>query len=270
MDCSYFCDMNDLVRESGPATSSIFEPDTKRHATYFPPDFDLAEQIRMRDLEQEDEHDETSSYIFRAPRSARRTVKEKELPNVVTPAQDIINKYRAGLPSSEDDPLSATSPSASTSSSASPSTTLRCSIADDSTQCSDEMEDDWDRPASDRGGSLTAPKIRFRKSRFDALNDTRAEATHEMEKSGVTEDHPLVCPRTGCRETLANVHALTYHLHLHDIDGKKTYTCNNCDRDFRSRLERKAHFCAARSKSAPTSPLYATFETIISKITSLN
>ncbi|KAJ8088529.1 hypothetical protein PM082_022602 [Marasmius tenuissimus] len=289
---SMLCDMEDLVRESAPLVSPIRNPDTKRHATYFPPNFDLAEQIRMQELDLEDEHDETSSYIFRSPPAGKRMRKEKDLPPIVTPAQEIINQYRAGLLSAADAPISSSTPSESASSSLSPSTTLRCSTTDDSTwytDSDDNLGEDGDRSRSEGDGPLTAPKIRFRQSRFDALNEMRAEAMQEMGNTGVSEDHPLVCPRTGCRETLANVHALTYHLHLHDIDARKyesssssspprlthelsrSYTCNDCSLDFATRRERRTHPCvAARSRSAPTSPVYAAFGSILSKITSLN
>ncbi|KAG7089285.1 hypothetical protein E1B28_010983 [Marasmius oreades] len=222
---------------------------------------DMDNLIRMQELTQEYEDDETSSFIFHAPRSINQEDGEQEtLPRIVTPAQEIVNRYRAGIRCNTEEISS--SPS-------SPSSSLRSSTSSETTACTEDDEEEPRTPESNCG--LTVPKIRFRQSRFDALNEMRVEAVKEMKKSGVSEDHPLVCPRPDCRDTLSNLHALTLHLHLHDIDCKKSYECDKCSATFKTRRRRRAHSCGTvGSKSAPTSPLYATFGTILSKITSLN
>ncbi|KAF9260050.1 hypothetical protein L218DRAFT_962993 [Marasmius fiardii PR-910] len=265
MDCptAVYFEMDDLVRRPHTPATPICNSDTKRHAVYFPPTINHAMQI-MQQLAQEDE-DDTSSFMFRAPRSVVKQARNEKSPpsNAPTPAQEIVNRYRAGL-LCHTEGLSPVSPSSS------PSSTLCPSTSGESTAYSEDGEPQ-SPPAPDFGCGLTVPKIRFRQSRFDALDEKRAEALKEMEKSGVDDNHALVCPRAGCRETLSNVKALTFHLHLHDMEGEKTHACDRCSATLGSRRGRKAHVCGVVScKSTPTSPIVASFGTILSRFKSLN
>ncbi|KAI3609296.1 hypothetical protein WG66_010665 [Moniliophthora roreri] len=195
-------ELDDLVRHSAPIVPMIYDPDTKRHATYFPVDFDLDAQILMCALEEE--ADDASSFIYKSPRPSKLTSKRVETVEVITPAQEIVNRYRAGLKVELDDSVDSVSSSGS-------------SILQEDSSEDDFMDWDVEETPALPASPSSAPHIRFRRSRFDELAICRAEATNEMRRSGVDEEHPLVCPRAGCRETLTDVKALTYHLHMHDI-----------------------------------------------------
>ncbi|KAF9065546.1 hypothetical protein BDP27DRAFT_1424749 [Rhodocollybia butyracea] len=115
----------------------------------------------------------------------------------------------------------------------------------------------------------------------------------------------IVCPRKDCRATLRDTRALGYHIALHDIDNdlhaqrhgreqhaprtsdlglnlnfnllarvhSPPYTCHACDQRFHKRQDLKDHSsraqgCPNQSRSAPSSPIFATFHHVLTRITS--
>ncbi|KAG5653226.1 hypothetical protein H0H81_001609 [Sphagnurus paluster] len=60
-------------------------------------------------------------------------------------------------------------------------------------------------------------RVTYRQSRADALLATFSEAMEAMKKDGRNEKDRLVCHRPGCRDTVRDVEALMYHLHIHNI-----------------------------------------------------
>jgi hypothetical protein len=100
-----------------------------------------------------------------------------------------------------------------------------------------------------------------------------------MDASGAKDTDVLVCPRPGCRDTVRNVRALIYHLHMHSVGDKglsvaslsfenlcvdpdasslttiRKFNCSDCDRGFETRKQLGKHACPFRCRSAPSSPI---------------
>jgi len=100
-----------------------------------------------------------------------------------------------------------------------------------------------------------------------------------MNECGLGEQDSLVCKRPGCRDTLRDVKALTYHLHIHNIHDRlvrfltclskgcylsfhvlwltfcRSFACSKCDGRYETRRELTMHICQRRLKSPPTSPI---------------
>jgi hypothetical protein len=53
--------------------------------------------------------------------------------------------------------------------------------------------------------------------RYEFVCDQREEAMAAMNKYGLSEHDGIVCHRPGCRDTLRDVKALMFHLHIHNI-----------------------------------------------------
>ncbi|THU80727.1 hypothetical protein K435DRAFT_844997 [Dendrothele bispora CBS 962.96] len=199
----------------------------KRNAMYFPTNFNAVNEGSR--MVTDDESEDLSSWEFNATSSAVPTKPQRVLKSGLTPSQEIARRYRRGfslnLKSSSSFSLSSSSFPESlldTSSSTSPDTSFNTdseldqSSLDDYVTVEEGYSDNWclsPRPTTD-------PKIMFRQSRVRVLPRYREEAELEMGRSyHDSKDTSLPCPRDGCRDTLPSVSALTYHLHLHDVDG---------------------------------------------------
>ncbi|KAK7031156.1 hypothetical protein VNI00_013571 [Paramarasmius palmivorus] len=168
---SFGCDVDDLVRPSAAFVPVVCDPNTKRHAAYFPADFDLDAQMRMCALEEEDD---ASSFLFRAPRVSKRSKKRPQSIAVmeVTPAQEIANRYRAGLKVGKMiQGLLALLLWSKAILLMNPGLEMRM------------------RPLVSPHLSQY-PTSAFRQSRVDILKDLREEALGEMRRLGVDEEHP--------------------------------------------------------------------------------
>ncbi|KAJ7592664.1 hypothetical protein C8J56DRAFT_1127053 [Mycena floridula] len=144
-----------------------------------------------------DDDDADSTWEFNAPISPALVTRPKVTLNAVTgptAAEKIALSYRSG--DAVDSETSCSTPS----------------FTDD-----DDSSDDVADTGSEPSLFERDPKVRFRESRCEALAGFFQEAFAEMDKGHSHDGQALVCPRSGCRDTLQNVKALAYHLHLHDI-----------------------------------------------------
>ncbi|KAJ7679193.1 hypothetical protein DFH06DRAFT_1120938 [Mycena polygramma] len=107
----------------------------------------------------------------------------------------------------------------------------------------------------------------FRESRANALLDIRDEALAVIKEDKLTQHDPVVCHRPGCRDTLADMKALVYHLHIHNMHDR-SYQCELCEKRFESRRYLVMHPCPRLVTSCPTSPIRDTFMRVLTKITS--
>ncbi|KAJ7888793.1 hypothetical protein B0H13DRAFT_2041760 [Mycena leptocephala] len=165
-----------------------------------------------------------------------------------TPAQDVVYRYRAGLKvdlgerssSSETDKSHATS------------------FFDDSDSCSDLSIETSSTTSSFSLPFPAQQEVRpaFRESRANALLDIREEAIAVIKQDGLGEHDPVVCHRPDCRDTLPNMKALIYHLHIHNMHDR-SYQCQLCGKRYESRRYLTMH-----------PPIRDTFMRILTKITS--
>ncbi|KAF8150100.1 hypothetical protein B0H34DRAFT_732424 [Crassisporium funariophilum] len=107
-------------------------------------------------------------------------------------------------------------------------------------------------------------KAAYRQSRSDALLDTYQEAMDVINAYSLGPNSKVVCQRPGCRDTLADVKALMYHLHIHDIHDR-TLVCPLCKGRYEAHREASVHNCRRQRQSAMV-PLRATFRRAIAKI----
>ncbi|KAJ3775615.1 hypothetical protein FB446DRAFT_383209 [Lentinula raphanica] len=263
----------------------------KRHATFFPSKLDLTADFQRQAIEEEDDystwefHAPIEPFIKRRPRltanavmsPAQKLARNYNDASSMTEAQKIAHRYRTG---SKDDTEaeSITTDSNSRSSSIEPSTLVgsgRESWVSFGAETTVDSEP--------RGSPVEEPKLRHSDSRAGALEKARKEALQEIKFASASG--ALVCPRQNCRATLANVNALSFHLSLHDIEKSKCvehrsrgplsidirdrpYHCKGCDQGFDKRHALNTHPCPFRSRSAPSSPIFATFQHVLTKITS--
>ncbi|KAF8972243.1 hypothetical protein BDZ97DRAFT_1018297 [Flammula alnicola] len=110
-------------------------------------------------------------------------------------------------------------------------------------------------------------KAVYRQSRQIGLLAAFQEAMDTAQKlnSESKGDESVVCPRIGCGDTLANAHALMYHLHIHDIDAQ-LIVCTRCKGRFEHPHEVELHNCHKKRISI-IRPLRGGLRRILAKIT---
>ncbi|TFK36680.1 hypothetical protein BDQ12DRAFT_754803 [Crucibulum laeve] len=198
----------------------------RRHATYFPSEVSI-EKKRAGD-------DEISTWEYSAPIShASRSSSTSTCSSTgSTPAQEIVIRYRA------------TQMALNTlAGSSSPSISVY-------SQDEDEEED------QDIAASF------YLESDDDEKYKPNEEAMFVMNAQGVSENEKIVCQRPNCRDTLRDVKALMYHLHIHNIDSldAPSFECSTCKHHFEGEKQYKAHRCVKRSPSPLMSPIRESFD----------
>ncbi|KAJ7081846.1 hypothetical protein B0H15DRAFT_447861 [Mycena belliarum] len=183
-----------------------------------------------------------------------------------TPAQDVAYRYRAGLKVDLGDRGERSSSPGS-----SESATACASSFHGSFDCGSTVES---LEVGTTTSSLSLPfpvqqevKPAFRESRANALLDIRDEAMAIIRSDGLTEHEPVVCHRPDCRDTLANMKALMYHLHVHNMHDR-SYQCDLCHQRFEVRRQLVMHQCPRLATSCPSSPIRDTFMRVLTRITS--
>ncbi|KAG5642905.1 hypothetical protein DXG03_001912 [Asterophora parasitica] len=225
----------------------------KRHATYFPSKASFHTKWNFADDE--------STWEFSAPVApmVRCDSTDTCSSSSSTAAQDIAFRYRAGMPLKA---VLTGSSSVSVLSDESDSTWETAPLGDSSptTDFGSESVIDSASAVSEQGPPVPEKddlKAIQRHSRSEALMDTLEEAMDAMQRAGCTEDDRLVCHRPGCRDTLRDVKALMYHLHIHNIHDE-ILKCPSCDAQFVSSFTMSFHRCQnqeARLRSPPASPI---------------
>lgn len=188
---------------------------SKRLATYFPSKVSFNTKWNFSA-----DDDDESTWEFSAPvaPSSRSSSCSTSGTNYSTPAQEIVIRYRANLPLDSPDTRSSTS-------SASSDDSWEIAPPEDANIPLDyaSVVAERDLKAVHRRSRLAALEetVRFRSiSRshmYEFVCGQREEAMASMKKHGLGEHDGLVCHRPGCRDTLRDVKALMFHLHIHNI-----------------------------------------------------
>ncbi|KAJ7196844.1 hypothetical protein GGX14DRAFT_472962 [Mycena pura] len=256
----------DLASYSLGFTPEDLPANVKRHAVYFP----KAEDIGARPDEVEPvaatglpsivvDDDDVSTWEFHAP-VASSTSRDSDSPCMSpyqTAAQEVVYRYRAGLKIDLGECLSPAS---------------QTQHQDDQDSSFDDFESSLDADSSISSISLpmlvqNQVKPRFRESRIHALLDIREEAHAVVNKDGLSDRDPVVCHRPGCRDTLSNMKALIYHLHVHNMHDR-SFRCTDCGKYFEVRRHLTMHHCPKHATSCPSSPIHSTLMRVLTKITS--
>ncbi|KAF8072201.1 hypothetical protein FPV67DRAFT_925840 [Lyophyllum atratum] len=238
----------------------------KRHATYFPSKASFDTKWNFSD-------DDDSTWEFSAPMGliTRSSSTDTCSSTSSTPAQEIALRFRAGMPLQAVLTGSRSVSSASEYSDASWETAPLGTSSDASPEngplddTSITLEQGPPVPEKDELKAI------YRQSRCDALLDTLEEAMDSMKQDGRAEDERLVCHRPGCRDTVRDVRALMYHLHIHNIHDQ-SFKCSSCDRKFDSAFHMGLHRCsnqASQLRSPPASPMKEGFFRVLGKIARL-
>ncbi|KAJ6512668.1 hypothetical protein C8R45DRAFT_1087812 [Mycena sanguinolenta] len=245
----------------------------KRHGVYFPNTEHVKEEVE--DVELVDatffrpevvDDDDISTWEFRAPVASSLSWNSDASTCVSspyqTPAQDVAYRYRAGLKVDLGEYSSLPETSKADKADAT-------SFWDDSESYSGSSFE-----ARSTISSLSLPfptnqpvKPLFRASRANALLDIREEALAVLKADKLGQHDPVVCHRPDCRDTLPNMKALMYHLHIHNMHDR-SYECELCGKRFESRRYLVMHPCPKLPTSCPSSPIRDTFMRVLSKITS--
>ncbi|KAF8176132.1 hypothetical protein K438DRAFT_2022658 [Mycena galopus ATCC 62051] len=244
----------------------------KRNGVYFPNTEHVEEDSEHVELvdatlfrSEEVDDDDISTWEFRAPVASSLSWNSGAstcTSPYQTPAQDVVYRYRAGLKVDLGEASSRPESSLADKSYAT-------SFWDDSESFSDSSFDTYSTTSS---LSLPFPaqqpvKPIFRASRANALLDIREEALAVIRKDKLGEHDPVVCHRPDCRDTLSNMKALMYHLHIHNMHDR-FYKCELCGKRFESRRYLTMHPCPKLATSCPSSPIRDTFMRVLTKITS--
>jgi len=205
----------------------------KRYATYFP------SKTSIEAEQQHDASDDDSTWEFNVPvLHSSRSSSSTSCTSTSTPAH-----YRSGM-----------------------SHETRCSSPSQYSE-PDSWEITSPTPLSELEYVPVTPdqdiKVRYRQSRYDALLNTYQEALGVARAAGQRQNVKVLCNRPGCRDTLANVVALMYHLHIHDIHDRQAACprCQGCDGQQESRM----HKCYWRSRLSRTRPLRETFRRVFTR-----
>ncbi|KAJ7846153.1 hypothetical protein B0H13DRAFT_2675697 [Mycena leptocephala] len=246
--------------------------DVKRNGVYFPKpesvegEPELVELVDATLFRSEDvDDDDISTWEFRAPVASSLSWNSDAstcASPCQTPAQDVIYRYRAGLKVDLGERSSSSENSESDKSHAT-------SFFDDSDSCSDLSIETSSTTSSFSLPFPAQQEVRpaFRESRANALLDIREEAIAIIKQDGLGEHDPVVCHRPDCRDTLPNMKALIYHLHIHNMHDR-SYQCQLCGKRYESRRYLTMHPCPRLATSCPSSPIRDTFMRVLTKITS--
>ncbi|KAJ6561850.1 hypothetical protein B0H19DRAFT_1259491 [Mycena capillaripes] len=261
----------DLVSYSLGVTSNDIPVNVKRNGVYFPKPENVVEELEHVELmdatlfqSEEVDDDDISTWEFRAPVASSLSWNSEAstcASSCQTPAQDVVYRYRAGL--KVDLGERSSSPQSS---------------KDDSSDVTsfDDSKSGWassfETSSTTSSFSLPFPtqqEVRpaFRESRANALLDIREEALAVVKEDRLGEHDPVVCHRPDCRDTLPNMKALIYHLHIHNMHDR-SYECELCGKRFESRRYLTMHPCPRLATSCPSSPIRETFMRVLTKITS--
>ncbi|KAJ7249178.1 hypothetical protein B0H12DRAFT_1122218 [Mycena haematopus] len=244
----------------------------KRNCVYFPNTEHVEERVEQVELvdaalfrSEDVDDDDISTWEFRAPVASSLSWSSNATTCVSpyqTPAQDVVFRYRAGLPVDLGECYSCPESSKA-------DTADATSFWDDSESFSGSSFETYDTVSS-----LSVPfpihqpvKPLFRASRTNALLDIREEALAVLKADNLGEHDPVVCHRPDCRDTLPNMKTLMYHLHIHNIHDPR-YKCELCGKRFESRRYLTMHPCPKLATSCPSSPIRNTFMRVLTKITS--
>ncbi|KAF9027319.1 hypothetical protein BDZ89DRAFT_1134274 [Hymenopellis radicata] len=223
---------------------------TKRYGTVFPADFNIFSLV-------EPEEDADSTWEFTAPRPLLCEIAHHSAEPVLSPAQAFALKYRQQL--TIEVPARAASPSP-ISAEASEDETVVENASPASTTSNETLP----------GGTQGAP-LRHDPACEEILATSGAEAIAEMEKWGASPRDLLVCPRSGCRDTLLNARALKMHLALHDIADETdelTFECLECEIRFETQQALDMHHCRELPPMPLFSPTAAMFKRLFSPFAS--
>ncbi|KAF9444464.1 hypothetical protein P691DRAFT_807330 [Macrolepiota fuliginosa MF-IS2] len=227
----------------------------KRHAIYIPESF--FERARQAIAEA----DAASTWEFPATISpSTPTSSESSSSAASSPAQDIIIRYRAGLPL----PLDGSE------------TRSNLSIDDEDDEDDSSLVfytpiegpgDLQQLPIETRVAELenTEVKLIYRQSCHQGLSRTREEALQVVQTHGLREADSIVCQRLGCSDTLRSTKDLMFHLHIHDInDG--LVSCSRCHHFYENQQELDVHLCIGRRVRSFVAPFRSILTRIISRL----
>ncbi|KAJ7755521.1 hypothetical protein B0H16DRAFT_1521020 [Mycena metata] len=261
---------HDLVSYSLGVNPNDVPVNIKRNGIYIPKpetvdQMELVDATLFRTEPVDYDDDDISTWEFHAPVASISWQSDASTctsPSQ-TPAQDVVYRYRAGLKVDLGEPIAKRSSPPETKSDSSGS------WFDDSASSSGTS---FETSSTISSLSLPLPvqqEVRplFRESRANALLDIRDEALAVIREDGLTERDPVVCHRPDCRDTLPNMKALMYHLHIHNMHDR-LYQCDACGKRFESRRYLTMHPCPRLATSCPSSPIRDTFMRVLTKITS--
>ncbi|KAJ6620072.1 hypothetical protein B0H10DRAFT_2216356 [Mycena sp. CBHHK59/15] len=239
----------DLIRYSLGVPAAEDAVQHKRNAIYFP----SKEGVELVDVKKLFHSDERSTWEFNAPvalsssRSSESSWGSEGSTCVSpchSPAQDVAYRYRAGLKvdlGEGEKPIKSSSEN------------LDAHVPCESVWSDDSDDDSETVSTMSSIVSLPAPldfsvRARFRENNA-LLELYRDEAYAIIKRDGLTLHEPVVCHRPGCRDTLRDMRALVYHLHIHNIHDR-SYECDACNSLYETRRELAMHICRT-----PTSPI---------------
>ncbi|KAJ7699747.1 hypothetical protein B0H14DRAFT_3035213 [Mycena olivaceomarginata] len=274
---------HDLVSYSLGVALEDTPAHNKRNGVYFPQTservvnetehVELVDATLFRPEEVVADDDDISTWEFHAPVASSPSLLSRWNSDASTcaspyqtPAQDIVYRYRAGLK------VDLGECSSCPESSAAKSKSYGGSFFDDDSDSFDGSS--LDSETCSTASSLSVPfpsqqqvKPAFRASRANALLDIREEALAVLKEDNLGEQDPVVCHRPDCRDTLSNMKALIYHLHIHNMHDRG-HKCEMCGKRFESQRTLTMHNCPRLATSCPSSPIRDTFMRVLTKITS--
>ncbi|KAJ7111957.1 hypothetical protein C8R44DRAFT_856529 [Mycena epipterygia] len=265
---------HDLVSYSLGMAAEQTPVAVKRNAVYFPmtEHVELVDATFFRpevvDFQTELVDDDGSTWEFHAPVASSTSWNSDASTRCAspypTPAQDVVYRYRAGLKVDLGERRSSSPESVQAQKS--------CVSSFEDSDCGSEMSLETASTISSTSMSMAFPiqhdiKPTFRESRANALLDIREEALAILKEDGLGEHDSVVCHRPDCRDTLPNMKALMYHLHVHNMHDR-SYQCDACHKRFEARRGLIMHPCPRLATSLPCSPIRDTFMRVLTKITS--
>ncbi|KAF9533962.1 hypothetical protein CPB83DRAFT_889747 [Crepidotus variabilis] len=190
---------NTLVSYTIDEKHEHFPTNPKRFGVYIP-----SAQSLFDDHITDADDDSDSSWAFSAPNRHSSSSSRSQLSSGSTPAQELVARYRNGQPVLFDETQSYDTPPTT------PADSPKCfSPAVSFIDYGPESEYGRDLPPVD--GQFSRPL-----SSVELLSATYEEASKMAQ--GLVKSIP--CKRPRCSDVLADVKALMYHLHIHEIDSR--------------------------------------------------